>query len=78
LKCIKKYDENNVSVVRRKGLGYIATTDEKGHHVKSAGDLPYAITDDEGRNVKSAGELPYAIINDEGRHVKNALLRWLL
>ena len=72
MKCIKIYDENNVSRVRRKGLDYIAITDEKGQHVKSVTEVPSVFINEKGQNVKSAGDLPSVFINDKGQHVKNA------
>jgi len=64
LKCIKIYDERRVTLVRRKGLGYIATTEERGQHVKNVTELPSVFINDEGQNVKSAEEVPSAFINE--------------
>ena len=71
MKCIKIYAERHVSLVRRKGLGYIATTEERGQHVKNVTELPSVFINDEGHNVKNAGDLPSVFINDKGHHVKN-------
>ena len=64
MKCIKIYDENNVSLVRRKGLGYIAITDECGQNVKNAEEVPSVLINDKGHNVKSVTELPSVFINE--------------
>ena len=69
MKCIKIYDENNVSRVRRKGLDYIATTEERGQHVKNVTELPSVFINDEGHHVKSVTEVPSVFINDEGHNV---------
>jgi hypothetical protein len=71
LKCIKIYDERHVSLVRRKGLGYIAITDDEGQHVKSVTEVPSASINDEGHNVKSVTEVPYAITDEKGQNVKS-------
>ena len=70
MKCIKIYDENDVSLVRRKGLGYIAITDDEGQNVKSARDLPSVFIKNEGQDVKNVTEVPSVFINDEGHDVK--------
>ena len=64
MNCIKIYDERHVSLVRREGLDYIAITDEQGHHVKNAEELPSVFINDEGHNVKNAGDLPSVFINE--------------
>ena len=71
MKCIKIYDERHVSLVRRKGLDYIAITDDEGRNVKSAGEVPSVFINDKGHHVKSVTEFPSVFINDKGQNVKS-------